>query len=140
MRRTASWLKPQGRLFVHIFTHKDVAYHYEAADDREWLAKYFFTGGQMPSHDLLLHFQEDLRIEQQWAVNGTHYEKTSNAWLANMDANREAIMPLLVQTYGEADAMKWWVRWRVFYMACAELWGYDGGNEWIVSHYRFVKP
>lgn len=140
LRRIASWLKPQGKLFVHIFTHRDVAYHYEAADDREWLARYFFTGGQMPSNDLLLHFQEDLRIEQQWAVNGTHYEKTSNAWLANMDANREAIMPLLCQTYGEKYALKWWVRWRVFYMACAELWGYEGGNEWLVSHYRFFKP
>ena len=140
LRRIASWLKPQGKLFVHIFTHRDVAYHYEAADDREWLARYFFTGGQMPSHDLLLHFQEDLHIEQQWSVNGTHYEKTSNAWLANMDANREAIMSLLNQTYGEKNSLKWWVRWRVFYMACAELWGYEGGNEWMVSHYRFLKP
>lgn len=139
LSRIASWLKPQGKLFVHIFTHRDIAYHYEAADDREWLARHFFTGGQMPSHDLLLHFQEQLKIEAQWAVNGGHYEKTSNAWLANMDVNREAIMPLLAQTYGEKEALKWWVRWRVFYMACAELWGYDGGNEWIVSHYRFVK-
>ena len=140
LKRVASWLKPQGRLFVHIFTHRDIAYHFEAKNEREWMARYFFTGGQMPSHDLLLHFQDDLRIEQQWAVNGAHYEKTSNAWLANMDAHRAEIMPLLAQTYGERDALKWWTRWRVFYMACAQLWGYRGGNEWIVSHYRFTKP
>ena len=140
LRRVASWLKPKGKLFVHIFTHRDIAYHYEAANPDEWLAKYFFAGGQMPSHDTLLHFQHDLQIEEQWAVNGTHYEKTANAWLANQDANREAIMPLLAETYGAANAQKWWVRWRVFYMACAELWGYRAGNEWHVSHYRFTKP
>lgn len=140
LRRVASWLKPKGKLFVHIFTHRDIAYHYEAANPDEWLARYFFAGGQMPSHDTLLHFQHDLQIEEQWAVNGTHYEKTANAWLANQDAHREAIMPLLAETYGPANARKWWVRWRVFYMACAELWGYRAGNEWHVSHYRFAKP
>ncbi len=140
MRRISTWLRPGGKLFVHIFTHRDVAYHYEAANENEWLARYFFTGGQMPSHDLLLHFQEDLRIEQQWAVNGSHYERTSNAWLANMDANREDAFPLLRETYGAAEAAKWWVRWRVFFMACAELWGYRAGNEWHVSHYRFARP
>lgn len=140
LRHIASWLKPDGKLFVHIFTHRDIAYHFEAKNENEWLARYFFAGGQMPSHDLLLHFSENLRIEQQWAVSGTHYEKTSNAWLASMDANRIIILPIFAQTYGEANAMKWWTRWRVFYMACAELWGYRKGNEWLVSHYRFVKP
>jgi cyclopropane-fatty-acyl-phospholipid synthase len=139
LQRIASWLKPQGKLFVHIFTHRDVAYHYEAAHPDEWLARYFFAGGQMPSHDTLLHFQDHLRLEERWAVNGTHYEKTANAWLANQDANRTAIMPLLAETYGAGHALTWWVRWRVFYMACAELWGYRAGNEWHVSHYRFVK-
>ena len=140
LRRIATWMKPEGKLFVHIFTHRDIAYHYDAANSDEWLARYFFAGGQMPSHDTLLHFQGDLSIEKQWAVNGTHYEKTANAWLANQDANRRKIMPLLAGTYGDSDAVKWWVRWRVFYMACAELWGYRKGNEWHVSHYRFVKP
>jgi cyclopropane-fatty-acyl-phospholipid synthase len=139
LRRIASWLKPGGKLFVHIFTHRDIAYHFEAGNENEWLAKYFFAGGQMPSHDLLLHFQDDLRLEEQWAVNGAHYEKTSNAWLARMDANRAEIMPLFRATYGAADAGKWWVRWRCFFMACAELWGYRAGNEWLVSHYRFTK-
>jgi len=140
LRRISGWLKPGGKLFVHIFTHRDIAYHYEVRDDRDWMAKYFFTGGQMPSHDLLLHFQEHLKIEEQWAVCGQHYEKTSNAWLANMDANKAAILPLLSETYGAENVTKWWVYWRVFYMSCAELWGYEDGNEWIVSHYRFVQP
>lgn len=140
LRRIASWLKPQGKLFVHIFTHRDTAYHYEASNPEEWLARHFFAGGQMPSHDTLLHFQEDLKIEQEWVVNGTHYERTANAWLENQDRHQEAIMPLLAETYGPENARKWWVRWRVFYMACAELWGYRAGREWHVSHYRFVKP
>ena len=139
LQRIASWLKPGGKLFVHIFTHRDTAYHYEAANEREWLARYFFAGGQMPSHDLLLHFQDDLKIEQQWAVNGTHYEKTTNAWLANMDSSKEAVSALLRATYGEDNAAKWRMRWRVFFMACAELWGCRAGNEWHVSHYRFAK-
>ncbi len=140
LQRVASWLKPGGKLFVHIFTHRDVAYHFEVRNEGDWMAKYFFTGGQMPSHDLLLQFQKDLRIETQWAVSGSHYEKTSNAWLANMDANREAITPILRDTYGADQVTKWRVYWRCFYMACAELWGYQGGDTWIVSHYRFVKP
>jgi cyclopropane-fatty-acyl-phospholipid synthase len=140
LRRTASWLKPRGKLFVHIFTHRDIAYHFEARNENEWLARHFFAGGQMPSADLLLHFQDDLRIEERWAVNGMHYKKTSDAWLARMDANRADIMPILGAAYGEANAAKWWARWRVFYMACAELWGFRAGNEWLVSHYRFVKP
>jgi cyclopropane-fatty-acyl-phospholipid synthase len=93
----------------------------------------------MPSHDLLLHFQDDLKIEQQWAVNGTHYEKTANAWLANMDSSKEAVSALLRATCGENNAAKWRMRWRVFFMACAELWGCRAGNEWHVSHYRFAK-
>jgi cyclopropane-fatty-acyl-phospholipid synthase len=139
LRRVSTWLKPGGKLFVHIFTHKDIAYHYEAQNAGDWMARYFFTGGQMPSHDLLLHFADNLTIEKQWAVSGQHYEKTSNAWLAKMDSNKEAILPLLRETYGEGNVTKWWAYWRIFYMACAELWGYDGGNEWHVSHYRFVN-
>ncbi len=140
LHRVASWMKAGGKLFVHIFTHRDIAYHFEVRDDRDWMAKYFFTGGQMPSDDTLLYFQDDLRIENHWQVNGAHYEKTSNAWLANMDANKPEIMSILRDTYGESQAVKWWVYWRCFYMACAELWGYDSGNEWIVSHYCFLKP
>lgn len=139
LKRVASWLKQDGKLFVHIFSHKTLCYHYEDKDGSDWLTRNFFSGGIMPSNDLLLYFQEDLKIEEQWAVSGQHYEKTANHWLSNMDKNRAAVMPVLAQAYGESQALRWWVFWRVFFMACAELWGYGGGDEWMVSHYRFVR-
>ncbi len=139
MAKVADWLAPGGRLFVHIFTHREVAYHYEDKGPSDWMTRYFFAGGQMPSHDTLLHFQDDLRLEARWAVSGTHYQKTAEAWLTNMDAHRAEILPLFAETYGEAQTTRWWVYWRVFFMACAELWGYRDGEEWIVSHYRFCK-
>ena len=100
MGKVAEWLKPGGKLFVHIFTHRDHAYHYEVKDDSDWMAKYFFTGGQMPSDHLLLNYQDQLKIQEHWRVDGTHYEKTSNAWLENMDRNSHEILPLLEETYG----------------------------------------
>jgi len=139
MKKVASFLKDQGKLFVHIFTHKEYAYLFEVKDETDWMSKYFFTGGVMPSNDLLLHFNDDLYIEHQWLVNGTHYAKTSEAWLANMDKHKSLIMPLFEQTYGKADALKWWVYWRIFFMSCAELWNFNQGNEWMVSHYLFHK-
>jgi cyclopropane-fatty-acyl-phospholipid synthase len=140
MAAVARWLKPGGLLFVHIFTHSRLAYHFVARDRSDWMARHFFTGGQMPSHELLTRFQERLSLVSDWTVDGTHYQRTAEAWLANMDAHRAQIMPILRETYGKEKAQRWWVYWRVFFMSCAELWGYRGGSEWIVSHYLFRKP
>jgi cyclopropane-fatty-acyl-phospholipid synthase len=139
MQRIASWLKPTGTLFVHIFTHKSYAYPFEVRDETDWMAQYFFTGGIMPSSDLLLYFQNALRIVDQWQVDGRHYQRTSEHWLQNMDRNRAAIEPLFAATYGADQVTRWWAYWRVFFMSCAQLWGYAKGREWFVSHYLFSK-
>lgn len=139
LKKIAGWLNPEGKLFVHIFAHKLLAYHYEVRDDSDWMTQYFFLGGTMPSEHLLAHFQDDLRLARQWWVNGQHYEKTSNHWLAGMDAARADIMPIFEQAYGRADAGIWFNRWRMFYMAVAEFFGYADGNEWGVGHYLFEK-
>ena len=138
--RIAGWLKPGGTLFVHIFTHREYAYPFEVRDPSDWMAKYFFTGGVMPSDHLLYYFQRDLRITEHWRVDGRHYQRTAEDWLRNMDRNRAQVLPILAATYGEDQVTRWWVYWRVFFMSCAELWGYQGGREWLVSHYRFTKP
>jgi len=133
------WLKPDGKLFVHIFCHRSLMYPFETQGDDNWMGRYFFTGGLMPSADTLLHFQQRLAIEQRWLVPGSHYQKTANHWLANQDANQAEVLRVLAAAYGEDEARRWHQRWRIFWMACAELFGYDGGNEWLVAHYRFGK-
>ncbi|MES2455500.1 MAG: cyclopropane-fatty-acyl-phospholipid synthase family protein [Bacteroidota bacterium] len=139
LKKVSSFLKPEGKLFVHIFTHETLAYKFEVKDETDWMSKYFFTGGIMPSNHLLFYFNDDLTVAKNWVVNGMHYSKTSEAWLQNMDKHKAEIMPLFEKTYGKDQAVKWWVYWRLFYMACAELFGYNQGNEWMVCHYLFKK-
>ncbi|WP_158797755.1 cyclopropane-fatty-acyl-phospholipid synthase family protein [Pedobacter sp. L105] len=139
LQKVDGFLKADGKLFVHIFTHETLAYKFEVKDETDWMSKYFFTGGIMPSNHLLTYFNDDLTIENLWVVNGMHYSKTSEAWLSNMDRHKKEIMPIFEKTYGKDQALKWWVYWRLFYIACAELFGYRNGNEWMVCHYLFKK-
>ncbi|TNJ33448.1 SAM-dependent methyltransferase [Arenimonas terrae] len=135
--RVSRWLKPEGKLFVHIFVHRYLMYPFETEGDDNWMGRYFFTGGLMPAADTLLHFQDDLALEQRWLVPGTHYQRTADHWLQNQDHHREEVMAVLTEAYGAAEAARWFQRWRMFWMACAELFGYSGGDEWLVAHYRF---
>lgn len=139
LKKVSNWMKADAKLFIHIFAHKLLAYHFEVKDGTDWMSQYFFTGGTMPSENLLLNFQDDVKLQQQWWVSGTHYEKTSNHWLAGMDAKKDEIMKVFRQGYGEKEAVIWVNRWRMFYMAVAELFGYNKGNEWGVAHYLFNK-
>ena len=117
---------------------RDSLYPFEDQGEDDWMARHFFTGGLMPSFDTMPQFQNHLKLEERWSVSGTHYEKTSNAWLDNMDRHEAEIMPIFDEVYGE-DAAMWFQRWRIFFMACAELFGYRDGSEWHIGHYRYVR-
>ncbi|MGH8482240.1 MAG: SAM-dependent methyltransferase, partial [Nevskiaceae bacterium] len=138
LAKLARWLKPEGRLFVHVFAHRELAYPFEVKDGSDWMSRHFFTGGLMPSARLLAEFQDDLRLERQWWIDGRHYQRTANDWLDGMDAHRGEILEVFRRAYG-AQAPLWLQRWRMFYMAVAELFGYRGGEEWGVAHYRFAR-
>jgi cyclopropane-fatty-acyl-phospholipid synthase len=138
-RRVHDWLKVDGLFFMHVFVHRLTPYAFVEQGEDDWMSRYFFSGGMMPSDDLALRCQDDLRVARVWRWDGTHYERTANAWLANMDARRAVIRPILAQTYGAEQAMQWWMRWRIFFMSCAELFGYDHGQQWWVSHYLFER-
>jgi cyclopropane-fatty-acyl-phospholipid synthase len=134
----ARWLAPQGRFFLHVFAHAGAPYDFVERDASDWMSRHFFSGGMMPGDDLALRCQDDLRLRQRWRWNGTHYQRTAEAWLARMDAGRERLAPLFRSTYG-SDAEIWWQRWRIFFMSVAELFGYDDGQRWWVSQYLFEK-
>nr|QWM97314.1 class I SAM-dependent methyltransferase [Lysobacter sp.] len=138
LRRIAGWLQPDGKLFVHIFCHRELMYPFETRGEDDWMGRHFFTGGLMPAADTLLWFQNDLRIDKRWVLDGTHYQRTANHWLANQDARRGASDDALEAAYGDAYRL-WRQRWRMFWMACAELFGYDDGQQWGVAHYLFCK-
>jgi len=136
LRRISTWLKPDGKLFLHIFCHRSLPYFFEETGPSDWMTRHFFAGGMMPSDSLLLYHQRHLRLLDHWRWNGAHYEQTSNAWLASTDTHWCEIEPHFTDVYGDAATL-WRQRWRMFFMACAELFGTNGGNEWFVSHYLF---
>lgn len=136
--RIAGWLRPGGKLFVHIFAHRTLMYPFGTEGNGNWMGRHFFTGGLMPASDTLLWFQRHLRIEEHWLLDGTHYQRTANQWLERQDRQRHAVMAVFEQAYGGSAAL-WLQRWRMFWMSCAELFGYADGQEWLVAHYRFRR-
>ncbi len=137
--RISNWLKNDGRFFVHVFSHRQYAYPFEVDGNRDWMARYFFTGGIMPSHNLFRNYDKHIKIEQDWQLSGIHYKKTLDAWLHNMEAAKPKVLEIFRKTYGNDQAKVWFHRWRMFFMACSELFGYLEGEEWGVSHYVFKK-
>jgi len=138
LSRVRGWLKPDGRLFVHVFTHKTTPYRFDVNDPGDWVAQHFFAGGVMPSHGLIGQFPELFEVEADWRWDGRNYERTALDWLANYDARAEEVMAVLRPVYGP-DAKLWFRRWRLFFLATAGLFGHRRGTEWGVSHFR-LKP
>jgi cyclopropane-fatty-acyl-phospholipid synthase len=139
LQRISGWLNPTGKLFVHIFCHRCFTYKFTDDSDADWMSRNFFSGGIMPGDDLLGRYQRDLKLARRWRWSGLHYQKTCEAWLSNLDRNRTEAIKLLGDTYGQEEAFRWFNRWRMFHLACSELFGFNGGNEWWVGHYLFEK-
>lgn len=139
LARVSTWLADDGRVFLHVFAHEKYAYPFEVRDPSDWMSQYFFTGGMMPCSDLLERLDTPFEVEQRWDVNGTNYARTAEDWLVNLEANRREVIQLFGETYGPGNAKMWYHRWRIFFLACAELFGFGDGSEWIVSHAR-LRP
>ena len=137
--RVEKWLKPGGLAFVHIFCHRYFPFHYVAESEADWMSKYFFSGGTMPTDRMFAYFAKKLHLKKQWRVNGKHYAATCEDWLKNLDKNYSKVVPILDDTYGRENRTKWYVYWRLFFLSCSELFNYNNGNEWYVSHYLFEK-
>ena len=133
------WLNPNGLFFMHVFAHKENPYYFDRDQKNAWMAKYFFTGGMMPNHNLFKDLKSNLEYQKSWMLSGEHYEKTSNAWLDKMDQNKRKILSLFERSNSSSIAKRKFHFWRLFYIACAEIFGYDNGNEWVVSHHLFKK-
>ncbi|MFP4372569.1 MAG: SAM-dependent methyltransferase [Halanaerobium sp.] len=139
LQKISGFLTAEGKLFVHIFSHQNYPFTYQDSKKTDWMARYFFSGGTMPSQDLLHYFSGNLKLQKQWAVSGSHYQKTLEAWLQIMDQKKEEIYPILESTYGQEQAEKWWNYWRLFFISSAEFFGYNDGDDWFISHYLFQK-
>lgn len=139
MAHIADWLAPGGKFFVQLFCHRELLYLFEGQGVDQWMGRHFFTGGVMPSADTLMAVQDRLDVQERWLMPGTHYEKTANAWLSNLEHNRDKVMAALRQTYGVHDAGVWYQRLRLFWISCAELFGFSNGTEWMVAHYLFRR-
>ena len=135
LNRIAGWLRPGGKLFVHHFCHRELTYPFETDGSANWMGRYFFSGGMMPGAGLLKRFDQSLSVTRQWSWNGDHYRKTADAWLTNLDARRDEVLQILQSAYGSHAALRWLNRWRIFFLAVSELFGYADGEEWFVSHY-----
>jgi cyclopropane-fatty-acyl-phospholipid synthase len=139
LARARTWLRDDGLLFQHVFAHREYAYAFEDRGPSDWLTRHFFGGGMMPSHDLLDHLQIPFAVEQRWLVDGTHYGRTAEHWLDNLEARRARVLAVFATTYGAEQAELWFQRWRVFFLACAEMFAYADGREWFVSH-NLLRP
>ena len=139
MTRISDWLKPEGRFFMHVFTHRTTPYFFEVEDESDWMSRFFFSGGMMPSLNLPHIVASPLEVEAEWIWSGMHYKRTADQWLANMDRHQDQLSDILSATYGPSSKTVWFNRWRLFFLACSEIFGYAGGDVWPIGHYRLKK-